>query len=264
MTPAELRALSAAGDFDQPTAGCCPGFVQANLAAFPSKYAADFEQFCRLNPKPCPLLEVIGAGSTTSTILAPGADIRNVIPRYQIWRNGHCANTVQSLHDMDTSDFVFFLLGCSFSFEEALTQAGIPLRHISQQKNVAMYRTNIPLNPVGPFHGTMVVSMRPIPAHQVEEAAAITGRYPDVHGAPVHIGAPAAIGIDNIEKPDYGDFVEIEKNEVPVFWACGVTPQNVVRQAKLPLAVSHAPGYMFVSDVKNSSFATSEMDIRPD
>lgn len=257
MNPAELRTLSAAGEFDQPTAGCCPGFVQANLAAFPSEYGADFEQFCRLNPKPCPLLEVIGPGSSTSKILAPGADIRNVIPRYQIWHNGRCTDTVQSLQDMDTTDFVFFLLGCSFSFEEALMQAGIPLRHINQQKNVAMYRTNIPLIPVGPFHGTMVVSMRPIPHHQVEQAAEITGRYPDVHGAPVHIDDPAAIGISVIEQPDYGEFVEIKNNEVPVFWACGVTPQNVVHEARLPLAVSHAPGFMFVSDVKNSSYANS-------
>jgi uncharacterized protein YcsI (UPF0317 family) len=184
--------------------------------------------------------------------------MRNVIPRYQIWREGCIIDTLQSLENFDTRDFVFFLLGCSFSFEEALLKAGIPLRHIEQQKNVAMYRTNIPLNPIGIFHGTMVVSMRPIPKHQVEEAVAITGNYPDVHGAPVHINDPTAIGIHAIEKPNYGEFVEIKKNEVPVFWACGVTPQNVVRQAKLSLAVSHAPGFMFVSDLKNSSYAVSQ------
>lgn len=258
MNPTELRALAAANDFDQPTAGCCPGYVQANMAAFPSRYAADFKEFCRLNPKPCPLLEVIGPGTAISKILAPGADVRNVIPRYQIWEDGRSIDTVQSLQGIDTSDFVFFMLGCSFSFEEALMKAGIPLRHINQQKNVAMYRTNIPLSPVGAFHGTMVVSMRPIPEHQVEEAVTITGRYPDVHGAPVHIDDPAAIGIHTIEKPDYGEFVEIGKNELPVFWACGVTPQNVVRQAKLPLAATHAPGFMFVSDKKNSSYAVSQ------
>jgi uncharacterized protein YcsI (UPF0317 family) len=255
MNPAELRALAAANEFDKPTAGFCPGYVQANLAAFPSRYAEDFEKFCRANPKPCPLLEVIGPGSSTSKHLAPGADIRDAIPRYQIWRDGECSETVQSLHGIDTSDFVFFLLGCSFSFEEALVDAGISLRHLDEQKNVAMYCTSIPLTKVGDFHGTMVVSMRPIPDHRIDDAATITGKYPDVHGAPVHIGNPADIGITNIEQPDYGDFVEIREGETPVFWACGVTPQNVVQQAKLPLAVSHTPGYMFVSDLKNSSYA---------
>ncbi|NNF46798.1 MAG: putative hydro-lyase [Desulfofustis sp.] len=256
MKPAELRALAAAGAFDRPTAGYCPGYVQANLAAFPSKYAEDFEKFCRANPKPCPLLEVIGPGSSFSKHLAPGEDIRNTIPRYQIWREGISTDTVQSLHGMDTSDFVFFLLGCSFSFEEALIEADIPLRHVEQRKNVAMYRTTIPLSPVGDFHGYMVVSMRPILDQRVDDAVVITGRYPDVHGAPVHIGNPEKIGITNLTEPDYGEFVEIKDGETPVFWACGVTPQNVVHQARLPLAVSHAPGYMFVSDLKNSSYAT--------
>lgn len=255
MNPGELRALAASNEFDKPTAGYCLGYVQANLAAFPSRYAEDFEKFCRANPKPCPLLEVIGPGSSISKHLARGADIRDTIPRYQIWRDGVCSETVLSLHGIDTSDFVFFLLGCSFSFEEALVDAGINLRHLDEQKNVAMYRTSIPLSPVGDFHGSMVVSMRPIPDHRVADAAAITGRYPDVHGAPVHIGNPAEIGILNIEEPDYGEFVEIREKETPVFWACGVTPQNVVQQAKLPLAVSHAPGYMFVSDLKNSNYA---------
>lgn len=255
MNPEELRALAAANKFDKPTAGYCPGYVQANLAAFPSRYAEDFEKFCRANPKPCPLLEVIGPGSSTSRHLAPGADIKDTIPRYQIFRDGVCTETVANLHNIDTLDFVFFLLGCSFSFEEALVHAGINLRHLEQKKNVAMYRTSIPLSPVGDFHGSMVVSMRPIPDHRIAEATAITGRYPDVHGAPVHVGNPAEIGIMDIERPDYGEFVEIREGESPVFWACGVTPQNVMQQAKLPLAVSHAPGYMFVSDLQNSSYA---------
>lgn len=255
MIPGELRALVSSNQFDKPTAGCCPGYVQANLAAFPSRYADDFEKFCRANPKPCPLLELIGPGNHTSKHLAPGADIRDTIPRYQIWRNGICTETVPSLLGIDTSDFVFFLLGCSFSFEEALVEAGINLRHLDEQKNVAMYRTSITLSPIGDFHGSMVVSMRPISDDRIVDAVAITGRYPDVHGAPVHIGNPEEIGILNIEQPDYGEFVEIREGETPVFWACGVTPQNVIQQAKLPLAVSHAPGYMFVSDLKNSSYA---------
>ncbi len=256
MKPSELRALSAAGEFDHPTAGYCPGYVQANLAAFPSRYAEDFEKFCRANPKPCPLLEVIGPGNCISTHLAPGADIRDTIPRYQIWKDGICTDTVKSLHSFDTNDFVFFLLGCSFSFEEALIDAGIPLRHVEKRKNVAMYRTTLPLSPVGDFHGYMVVSMRPILDPRVDDAVAITGMYPDVHGSPVHIGNPEKIGITNLAEPDYGEFVGIKDGETPVFWACGVTPQNVVRQAKLPLAVSHAPGYMFVSDLNNSRYAT--------
>ena len=257
MTPAELRALSAAGKFDKPTAGYCPGYVQANLAAFPQEYAQDFESFCRLNPKPCPLLEVIGPNSTCSEFLAPGADLRDVIPRYQIWRDGNCIETVQSLRETDTSGFVFFLLGCSFSFEEALINAGIPLRHVDEGKNVAMYRTNIPLEPVGSFEGHMVVSMRPIANEKIQLAVEITGRYPDVHGAPIQINNPDSIGIKQIEKPDYGEFVQIKTDETPVFWACGVTSQNVVRKAKLPFAISHAPGYMFVSDIKNSEYAVS-------
>lgn len=257
MTPKELRAASAAGTFDLPTAGYCPGYVQANLAAFPREYAEDFEAFCRANPQPCPLLEVIGPDTTISKIMAPGADILDTVPRYRIWQNGHLMEEVQSLRSIDTTDFVFFLLGCSFSFEEALIEAGIPVRHIEQQKNVAMYRTNIPLTPVGVFSGEMVVSMRPIPNHQVQLAKKTTAKYPEVHGAPVHSGSPAEIGIREISKPDYGEFVVIKENETPVFWACGVTPQNVLLKAKLPFAITHAPGYMFVTDLKNADYAVN-------
>ena len=256
MTPAELRALSAAGKFDEPTAGCCSGFVQANLAAFPQEYATDFEAFCRANPQPCPLLEIIGPGNTVSNKLAPGADILDTIPRYLIWHNGVCREEVQSIRSLATEDMVFFLLGCSFSFEEALQEEGIALRHLEEKKNVAMYKTNIPLASAGVFEGEMVVSMRPIPDNQVELATKTTALYPEVHGAPVHSGNPAKIGIENIEQPDYGEFVEIKENEIPVFWACGVTPQNVLRKAKLPFAITHAPGFMFVSDLKNKDYAT--------
>ena len=254
-SPGALRALVRAGRHTGNTSGLAPGYVQCNIVILPAEWASDFLRFCQSNPKPCPLLEVIGPGNSLSKHLAPGADIRDTIPRYQIWQNGICTDTVASLHGIDTSDFVFFLLGCSFSFEEALVDADISLRHLDEQKNVAMYRTSLALSPVGDFHGSMVVSMRPIPDHRIDDAVAITARYPDVHGAPVHIGNPAEIGITTIEQPDYGDFVAIREGETPVFWACGVTPQNVVHQAKLPLAVSHAPGYMFVSDLKNSSYA---------
>lgn len=255
MTPAELRAQCAKGEFDQPTAGYCPGFVQANLAAVPYDYARDFENFCRNNPQPCPLLEIIGPNSRLTKKLAPGADICEVIPRYLVWKNGIIDKELKSVGTVATEDMVYFLLGCSFSFEEALQEEGISLRHIEQHKNVAMYRTNIPLSPAGIFKGEMVVSMRPIHKNQVEKAARITGLFPNVHGAPVHFGNPSQIGISRIENPDYGEFVEIKDDEIPVFWACGVTPQNVLVKAKLPLAITHAPGYMFISDIKNKDFA---------
>lgn len=255
MTPAELRALSAAGKIDSHTAGFCPGYVQANLAAVPLRYAKDFESFCRANPQPCPLLEIIGPETTLSKILAPGADICETIPRYRVWRDGKLAEELQSIGSITTPDMVFFLLGCSFSFEEALIEAGIALRHVEQEKNVAMYRTSIALKTVGVFGGEMVVSMRPIHKDKVELASRTTGLYPDVHGAPVHAGDPSLIGIRDIQQPDYGEFVEIKENEVPVFWACGVTPQNVLLTAKLPLAITHTPGFMFVSDLKNKDFA---------
>ncbi len=257
MLPAELRKLAADGQFAQPTAGFCPGYVQANLAAFPKAYADDFTAFCKANPQPCPLLETIGPENSTSMQLAPGADIRKTIPKYRIWRDGMLHEEVESIEKTVTDDMVYFLLGCSFSFEEALVEAGIALRHLQEKKNVAMYRTSIPLSPVGPFTGEMVVSMRPIQKEKVELAKRITSQYPDVHGAPVHVDNPAEIGIGALEKPDYGEFVEIRKNEIPVFWACGVTPQNVILNAKLPLAITHAPGFMFVSDRKNTEYAVT-------
>ncbi len=257
MQPAELRKLAADGQFAQPTAGFCPGYVQANLAAFPKEYAEDFAAFCKANPQPCPLLETIGPGSSTSKHLAKGADIRRTIPKYRIWQDGILHKEVNAINTLVTDDMVYFLLGCSFSFEEALVEAGITLRHLEENKNVAMYRTNIPLVSAGPFTGEMVVSMRPLDKDKVELAKKITSQYPDVHGAPVHVGSPAEIGIDTLEKPDYGDFVEIRQNEIPVFWACGVTPQNVILNAKLPLAITHAPGFMFVSDRKNTEYAVT-------
>ncbi|MBC7360486.1 Uncharacterized protein YcsI, UPF0317 family [Desulfacinum infernum DSM 9756] len=255
MTPAELRKQCEKGSFDRPTAGYCDGYVQANLVALPERYAADFEAFCRKNPKPCPLLEVVGPGTSLTSRLAPGADLINTLPRYRIWIDGECRHEVKEISAFYREDLVFFLLGCSFSFEEALMKAGIRLRHVEQKKNVSMYRTRIPLEPSGPFRGEMVVSMRPIHWSRVADACIITGRYPDVHGAPVHVGYPGMIGIRDISKPEYGDAVEILSDEVPVFWACGVTPQNVLLQAKLPFAITHAPGHMFVGDLKNEQFA---------
>lgn len=255
MKPEELRRLSAEGKFDRPTAGFCDGFVQANLVALPEQYAKDFEAFCHKNPKPCPLLEVVGPREHKTSRLAPGADLVNTIPRYLVWKYGEVLDEVCEIGRYYREDLVFFLLGCSFSFEEALIKAGICLRHVDQRQNVSMYRTNIPLEKSGSFKGEMVVSMRPIHHRLVARACVITGHYPEVHGEPVHVGYPEMIGIKDIEQVDYGDPVMVDEGEIPVFWACGVTPQNVLVQSKLPFAITHAPGYMFVGDKRNEDFA---------
>ncbi len=255
MTPAELRALAAQSAFDKPTAGLCNGYVQANMVVLPEANAADFEAFCRANPKPCPLLEIVGPGTSRTTKLAPGADLNDTLPRYRVWIDGENRHEVPDITSFYRSDLVYFLLGCSFSFEEALIEDGIHLRHIQESKNVSMYRTNLPLAGVGPFQGEMVVSMRPIHRSQVARACIITGRYPEVHGEPIHIGYPEMIGIADLAQPDYGDAVSIKADEIPVFWACGVTPQNVLVRARLPFAMTHAPGFMFVSDIKNADYA---------
>ena len=254
MTPYELRELASHGKFDSPTAGYCEGYVQANLVALPQEYAHDFEAFCRKNSKPCPLLEVVGPGTAFTSCLAKGADLRTTLPRYRVWRDGNVQEELQDVSALYREDLVFFLLGCSFSFESALMQAGISLRHVEEQRNVSMYNTNIPLEPVGVFTGNMVVSMRPISYNRVVDACLITAHYPRVHGAPVHVGYPHLIGISDLQSPDYGDSVSIHADEIPVFWACGVTPQNVLVQAKLPFAITHAPGHMFVGDLKNDDF----------
>lgn len=255
MNPTEFRKFSAAGRFNSPTAGICNGYVQANLVVLPEQYAADFEQFCRLNPQPCPLLEKVGPGSYLTGKLADSADLRTTIPKYLIWQDGRISCETTDIRQYYREDLVFFLLGCSFSFEQALLGAGIHLRHVEEGRNVSMYNTNITLRPAGPFVGNMVVSMRPIPHRLVAKACAITAHFPEVHGEPVHIGYPELIGIDNIGCADYGDTVEIRPDEVPVFWACGVTPQNVLVRARLPFAITHAPGCMFVGDVLNDNFA---------
>lgn len=255
MYPKELRWLSANKKFNSATAGYCDGYVQANLIAVPQIYATDFEQFCLENPKPCPLLEKIESGNHFTSVLADGADILNTLPRYLIWKKGKISAEVDDITGHYQKDLVFFLLGCSFSFEEALIKASIPLKHVQKKQNVSMYNTNIPLNQVGPFGGTMVVSMRPIHCTMVAKACAITAHYPRVHGEPIHIGYPDLIGIQDLAKVDYGEPVDIEDDEIPVFWACGVTPQNVLTNVKLPLAITHAPGFMFVADLKNDDFA---------
>ena len=255
LTPKELRLLIRKGKWDKPTTGLALGYAQANLVILPQKYAFDFLLFCQRNPKPCPLLEVLAPGKYRTEFLSTDADIRTDVPRYNIYRKGKMEATVKEIKKYWGDDFVTFLLGCSFSFEEALLRSKIPVRYIEEKKNVSMYITRIPCRPAGVFHGPLVVTMRPIPSDKVTRAVQITSRYASVHGAPVHIGDPSAIGIRNLKKPDFGDPVTIRKGETPVFWACGVTPQAVVMEAKPDLCITHTPGHMFISDVLNEELA---------
>ena len=255
-TPRQIRLLIRRGKWDKPTAGLAMGFAQANLVILPQRYAFDFLLFCQRNPKPCPLLEVLERGKYRTDILSPGADIRADIPRYNIYREGRLEKTIEEIKPYWRDDFVTFLLGCSFSFEEALIRAKIPVRHIEENKNVPMYITNLSCKPAGVFYGPMVVTMRPLPPDKVLRAAQITSRYAAVHGSPVHIGDPLKIGIKNLKKPDFGDPVTIRKGEIPVFWACGVTPQAVVMEAKPDLCITHTPGHMFISDLLNEELAS--------
>jgi uncharacterized protein YcsI (UPF0317 family) len=257
MTEArEVRQRIRNGEWRRPTAGLAPGFVQTNLVILPRDLAFDFLLFAQRNPKPCPVLEVTDAGSPEPTLSAPAADLRTDVPKYCIYRDGVLTEEVMDLQSVWRDDLVSFLLGCSFTFESALLQAGVPVRHIEERRNVPMFVTTIPCRPAGVFHGPLVVTMRPIPAALVSRAVQITGRYPGVHGAPVHVGDPAQIGIRDVTHPDFGDAVTVRPGEVPVYWACGVTPQAVAMRAKPPLMFTHAPGHMFVTDLRNEELAT--------
>ena len=247
--PSRIRQLCRDRQLHTPTAGLAPGYVQANLVILPAELGLEFLVFCLRNPKSCPLLDVTEIGDPEPKQIAPGADLRTDLPRYRIFRHGEPIKETTDITPLWQSDFVAFLLGCSFSFETALLKAGIPVRHIEEQKNVPMYKTNIQCNSTKTFSSPLVVSMRPIPAHLVVRAVEVTGRYYKAHGSPIQIGDPAAIGIHALDRPDYGDAVAIYPGEVPVFWACAVTTQTAILQAKPELAITHAPGHMFVSDL---------------
>ncbi len=251
VTGAEARGLIRSGQWRRPTAGVAAGFVQANLVILASRFAEDFRTFCARNPRPCPLLELTEPGSFDPRHVAPGADLRMDLPRYRVYRDGRLVEELASVNELWQPDLVSFLLGCSFTFESALAAVGVPLRHIELGCNVAMYRTNWRCEPAGPFHGPLVVSMRPIPESLVLEVVRITTRFPAAHGAPVHVGNPAALGITDFERPDYGDPLPVRPGETPVFWACGVTPQAAAEAARLPLMITHAPGHMFITDVRH-------------
>lgn len=250
--PAEHRAQYRAG-LAVPTSGAAPGHTQANLVVLPQDWAWDMLLFAQRNPQPVPVLEVTDPGSP-ETALAPGADLRTDLPRYRVWRDGELVDEPTDVRDVWRDDLVAFLIGCSFSFETALLDAGVPVRNIEQGRNVSMYRTSVPCRPAGRLSGPLVVSMRPVPAALVPAAVQVTARMPQVHGAPVHVGAPDALGIADLAAPDYGDPVEARPGDVPVFWACGVTPQAAVLASRPPLAITHAPGHMFVTDVPDAVY----------
>jgi uncharacterized protein YcsI (UPF0317 family) len=248
LSPNSVREICRSGAFSGQTAGLAPGYVQANLMILPRGFAFDFLLFCQRNPKPCPLVEVLEPG-IFSPGCAPGADLRSDVPGYRIFHNGEVTDEVTDITTYWRDDLVSFVIGCSFSFEAALIDAGIRLRHVDQGKNVSMYKTNKACLPAGRMSGNMVVSMRPIKSSDVARAVEISARFPQVHGAPVHVGNPEVIGIKNIAEPDFGDSVDVLSNEVPVFWACGVTPQYIAQMSRLPFCITHAPGKMFITDV---------------
>eukprot|EP01039_Chlorochromonas_danica_P007523 gene7523-8321_t len=253
QTPQEVRLACRSGIFAEQTSGHASGFAQGNLCILPKEYAFDFLLFCQRNPKPCPLLHVIEAGEYN----LGDTDIRTDLPKYRIYKDGILQEEVTDVSSYWRDDLVTFVIGCSFSFEDALVKAGLHIRHIDQGCNVPMYRTNRPCKPAGVFSGNLVVSMRPFAPQDVAKAVEITSRYPRVHGAPVHIGDPAALGITDIGKPDYGDAVKIEEGEIPVFWACGVTPQSIVMTSKPSFCITHAPGHMLVLDDLNEALSLS-------
>ena len=253
MKPAEVRKLIREGVIDFPTAGMCRGYAQANLIILPPEYAADFEEFAKLNPFPCPVLEVIKGEQPLTYDMGEGGNICSDIPRYRIYRDGVWdGETLTDVTEYWKQGYVGFLIGCSFSFEEALMREGIEVRHIAQGRNVPMYKVGIQTVKAGPFEGPMVCSMRPMTPENAQKAYDITVKMPNVHGAPVHMGPAEGVGVKDVMKPDYGDAVDIYEGEIPVFWPCGVTPQAAVENAKPPIAITHAPGHMFITDIINS------------
>jgi uncharacterized protein YcsI (UPF0317 family) len=238
------------------TAGVAPGHVQGNLAILPKELAADFLRFCQLNARACPLIGMSQPGDPAIPELGIDIDIRTDLPAYRVWKDGALVAEPFDVREHWRDDLVAFVLGCSLSFEEALIQDGLEIRHMSESVRVPMYRTSIACTPVGPFAGPMVVSMRPFQPAQAIRAIQITSRFPAVHGAPVHIGLPEMIGIADLSKPDYGDPVPVHADELPVFWACGVTPQSVIEAAMLPFAITHSPGSMLITDLRNTSLAS--------
>lgn len=251
----QVRQACRAGELSEQTSGLAAGYAQANLVILPRSLAFDFLEFCQRNPKPCPLLEVTEPGDPVPKLTAPTADLRTDLPRYRVWEHGELVEEPTEITHRWQDDFVSFLIGCSFTFERALRQAQVPVRHVELGVNVPMYRTDRRCESAGVFHGPLVVSMRPLTPGNAIRAIQITSRYPSVHGAPVHLGMPEQIGIGDLARPNFGDPVPVGADELPVFWACGVTPQAAVMAAKPALAITHSPGCMFVTDVADETLA---------
>ena len=249
VSPAEMRAIARRGQLRDSTGGQCPAYQQANLVILPKEAAAEFAAFCTRNPKPCPLIEITPPGDPEPARSAPGADIRTDLPGYRVYRYGELVEKRGEIRDLWRDDLVAFLLGCSLTFEHALIEAGVDVRNVELGTLVPMFVSSLACRPAGRFHGLQVVTMRPIPERQVQLAREVTVRYPHAHGAPLHIGDPEAIGISDLGRPDYGDSVEIRPGEVPVFWACGVTPQAVALESRPELMITHEPGIMFLTDL---------------
>ena len=250
-SPSEVRKLIREGKIVKPTSGMCAGYAQANLVVLPKDLAYDFLLFAQRNPKPCPILEVSDVGSRTLKKIAKDCDIAKDIPKYRIYKKGELVGEYTDVSEFWQDDFVSFLIGCSFSFESEMIEAGIEIRHITEDCNVPMYMTNIECKSAGIFNGKMVVSMRPIKPDQIVKAVTVTETMPKVHGTPIHIGDPSVIGIKDINKPEFGDAVTINEGEVPVFWPCGVTPQSVIMNVKPDIVITHSSGHMLITDVKN-------------
>ena len=255
QSPHAIRQLIRNGEWQKPTSSLANGYIQANLAVLPKEMAFEFLLFCQRNPKSCPLIDVTEPGSFVPALSAPTADLRTDLPKYRVFRDGVLAEERNQITDLWTDDMVGFLIGCSFTFEEALINNGIPMRHNEENCNVPMYKTSIPAIKAGQFEGPMVVSMRPMPEKDVIRAVQVTSRFPSVHGAPVHIGNPEGIGIRNLNQPDFGDRVTVKEGEVPVFWACGVTPQAIAMHVKPEIMITHAPGHMFITDLKTEEIS---------
>jgi uncharacterized protein YcsI (UPF0317 family) len=255
--PRAVRLAARSGAFAGVTAGLAPGYVQGNVCILPRAFAADFRSYCERNPKPCPLIGESAPGDPRLPSLGADLDISSDVPRYRVFRDGELKGEATDIRELWTADMVAFVIGCSFSFEEALIEAGVPLRYVAERKNVAMYLTNIETEPSGPFRGPMAVSMRPLAASDAIRAIQITSRFPKAHGAPVHIGRPDLIGIDDLDRPFAGDRIEVRPDELLVFWACGITPQVAVLAAKPSICITHAPGHMLVTDRRNSEFAVA-------
>lgn len=257
-TPSQLRMAARNGRHTGHTAGQAPGYVQGNVVILPQRYAGDFAQYCAANPRPCPLLGQSAPGDPSLPDLGEAIDIRSDLPSYRVFRHGQSTGDVGQVADVWHDDFVTFVLGCSFSFEEALMAAGLSLRHIEQDTTVPMYRSTIATCEAGPFGGPMVVSMRPFVPDDAERAKTITARFPHAHGAPLHAGEPAKIGISNLDKPDFGDRAVMRDGKVPLFWACGVTPQVALERARPEICITHTPGAMLVTDLKNTDLMTAD------